>query len=165
MTMIPFKKKKSIFENEKENFDSRVSSGETYVATNTNAEDVDLNSSGIDNINSTGFKKFENKCVDFLLGAGMTSDIQMLNDRWSYFLGKKDIKLSFKLIVLLNDLVEHNKHIDAFIESSFKILENNAANRIDTLAEMLLITKLCKKHNIDPSDYIKDEHVYKFIVI
>ena len=165
MTMIPFKKKKSIFENEKENFDSRVSSGETYVATNTNAEDVDLNSSGIDNINSTGFKKFENKCVDFLLGAGMTSDIQMLNDRWSYFLGKKDIKLSFKLIVLLNDLVEHNKHIDAFIESSFKILENNAANQIDTLAEMLLITKLCKKHNIDPSDYIKDKHVYKLIVI
>lgn len=163
MTMIPFKKRKILFEEVNEVPDTRVSSGQTYVSTKSSDEEFKLDSTGINNINSDGFDKFFKECTDFLQGRGLNITQEELNNRWFYFLEKSDIKLSFKILILLSLKNNDNELMEQFIKRSFQTIESNASRLMDTLSELLLMDKLCKKRGLNPLDYISDQRLYKML--
>lgn len=165
MTMIPFKKRKLNFEEENEVPDTRVSSGETYVNSKSSDMNYKLDCTGINNINSDGFDNFHKECLGFLQGNGLNLSQEELNKRWYYFLEESDINLSFKLLILLSLNNNHNNLIEQFIRKSFQVIEKNTSKQMDTLSELLLIDKLCKKIGMNPLDYISDQRLYKILDI
>ena len=163
MTMIPFKKRKIIFEEENEVPDTRVSSGETYVNTKSHDVDFKLDCTGVNNINSDGFDKFHRECTDFLQGKGLNITQEQLDNRWCYFLENSDIKLQFKILILLSLDNKHNEFMEQFIRRTFQTIENKASKQMDTLSDLLLMDKLCKKRGLNSLDYLSDQRLYKIL--
>lgn len=163
MTMIPFKKRKTLFEEENKFVDTRVSSAETYVNTNSSHKDFNMDCTGINNINSDGFDKFHKECIFFLQGNDTHITQEEFSKRWYNFLEKPDIKLSFKLLILLSLDNKPYEFIEHFIRKSFQTIENNASKQMDTLSELLLMDKLCKKRGMNSLDYISDQRLYKIL--